>query len=52
LKIVVESKASFVLLGILEKGGRDHLVHEIIKTGVNFDNCIAGKHFMKLISAV
>jgi len=40
------------LLGILEKGGRDHLVKEIVKTGVKFDKCIAGQHFLKLISGV
>jgi hypothetical protein len=36
-------------LGILEKGGRDHLVREIVKTGAKFDKCIAGQHFVKLI---
>jgi hypothetical protein len=49
IKTVIESRASFVLLAILEKGGRDHLLKEIIKSGVKFDKCIAGKHFVKLI---
>lgn len=52
MKTVLESKASFILLGILEKGGRDNLVKEIVKSGVNFDKCIAGQHFLKLISSV
>ncbi len=46
----MESRASFILLGILEKGGRDHLVKEIVKSGVGFDKCIAGQHFLKLIN--
>lgn len=50
LKTVLESRASFILLGILEKGGRDHLVKEIVKSGVGFDKCIAGQHFLKLIN--
>ncbi len=49
ISVVLESKASFILLGILEKGGRDHLVKEIAKTGVKFEKCIAGQHFVKLI---
>lgn len=52
LKVVLESKASFILLGILEKGGRDNLVKEISKSGVKFDKCIAGQHFVKLIDSV
>lgn len=40
------------MLGILEKGGRDHLVKEIVKSGVKFDKCIAGQHFVKLIGNV
>jgi hypothetical protein len=51
LKTVLESRASFILLGILEKGGRDHLIKEIVKSGVGFDKCIAGQHFMKLINS-
>ena len=52
INVVIESKASFILLGILEKGGRDHLVKEIAKSGVKFDKCIAGQHFVKLIESV
>ena len=49
LNKVLESKASFILLGVLEKGGRDHLVQTIMKAnGLNLDKCIAGKHFYKL----
>ena len=49
IKTVIESRASFVLLAILEKGGSDHLLKETVKSGVKLDKCIAGKHFVKLI---
>jgi hypothetical protein len=28
------------------------LIREIIKTGVKFDKCIAGQHFVKLIDNI
>jgi len=34
--VVLKTKASFVLLSIIEKGGRDHLLKEIKKMGINF----------------
>ncbi len=40
------------MLGILEKGGRDHLMQSIVKSGANFEKCIAGKHFMKLFEGI
>ena len=52
IKTVLESRASFILLGLLEKGGRDHLIREIVKSGAKFDKCIAGQHFVKLIDSL
>lgn len=52
LQKVLDSKASFILLSILEKGGRDHLITVVYKVNAKFDKCIAAKYFEKLFENV
>jgi hypothetical protein len=52
LNKVLTSKASFVLLGLIEKGGRDYIITEIKKSGIKLEKVVAGEHYMKVISGV
>ena len=50
LPTVLNSKASFVLSVLVEKGGRDWVLTEIKKSRVNLDNAKAGKFYKDRIS--
>lgn len=43
------SRAGFVLLGLVEKGGRDYLLSEVGKNKSKLRNSPVGKHFSVLL---
>jgi hypothetical protein len=45
----VATKAGFVLLGLIEKGGRDYLLAEVKKQRGKLKGAPVGKHFMTLL---
>lgn len=44
------SRAAFVLLGLVEKGGRDYLLSEVNKHKSKLKDSPVGKHFLTLLS--
>lgn len=44
------SRAGFVLLGLVEKGGRDYLLSEVGKHKSKLKDSPVGKHFLTLLS--
>jgi hypothetical protein len=49
LKSFLETKASFVLLGLIEKGGRDYLLQEVKRHRKLLDKAVAGEHYLRLL---
>ena len=45
----LSTKAAFVLLGLVEKGGRDYLLTEVKKHRSLLNSSPVGKHFMNLL---
>ena len=45
----LSTKAAFVLLGLVEKGGRDYLLAEVKKHRSLLNSSPVGKHFMNLL---
>lgn len=50
LQKFLSSKASFILLALIEKGGRDHLISEVKRSNVKLDKIVAGEHYAKLLN--
>jgi hypothetical protein len=51
LQSFLETKASFVLLGLIEKGGRDYLLQEVKKNRKLLQSgaVVAGQHYLNLL---
>jgi len=45
----LETKASFVLLGLIEKGGRDNLLQEVKRNRKLLESAVAGQHYLNLL---
>ena len=45
----LSSRAGFVLLGLIEKGGRDYLLTEASKQKAALKDSIVGKHITNLL---
>ena len=44
------NKSSFVLLGLIEKGGREYLLDEIKKSRIKLNEVVAGNHYITLLN--
>ena len=49
MEIFLSTKAGFVLLGLIEKGGRNYLINEVQKNKSMLKNSIVGKHLETLL---
>lgn len=47
----LKTKAGFVLLGLIEKGGRDYLLVELRKHKALLRDAPVGKHFLALLGS-
>lgn len=45
------TKASYILLGLIEKGGREHLLKEVKRSRVKLADAVAGHLYTNLINA-
>ena len=49
MDLFLSTKAAFVLLGLVEKGGRDYLLNEVRKHKSLLSASPVGKHFLTLL---
>jgi hypothetical protein len=49
MDLFLSTKAAFVLLGLVEKGGRDYLLNEVRKHKSLLSSSPVGKHFLTLL---